>query len=604
MWKKHRLEISTLITVIVGFLALMGVVAYSLINAMSSYTVDYATAITEEVRGRINEELNETILVGRTVASDPYLVELVGREEEYSDEEFVALVSRYFTLMEESLQDFHFVLVTEESRLYITEEGLYKVMDETANEHDLWYSELLSVDEEYNVNIDTDEVNDYALTAFANYKMRDGEGELLGCLAAGMKLPQLQEILAEYEADYDISVALVDADGVVQVATDDSLIGTQTLSVELTEGETSMLLKGMGAYEVTTPLAEVNWWIVVQDENGSAMSIFLETLRNATSILLLLLIVLIIVTMVGVHRNSKLLEKEATNDGIGYLSAIYVSMHMIDLEKDTIEILKTNDYIEKRKGGDDLPASEQIRNAMREISIEGHRDNSVKFVDLSTLPERMLGKKSIYFEFEGKISGWCRARFITVEENAKGLPTKVLYAVEPIDVQKRREEQLRHLSETDLLTGIRNRGSGEATVRNLMYKGVHGMFCVLDADHFKQVNDNFGHSVGDEVIKSVAKCLEMAFRGNDVVFRLGGDEFAVYAPSVMDEKTGREILGRFLHYIDGIVIPEMGETGVCVSIGATIYREDEMMDFDEIYKRADSAAYESKKTEGSTVTFA
>lgn len=165
------------------------------------------------------------------------------------------------------------------------------------------------------------------------------------------------------------------------------------------------------------------------------------------------------------------------------------------------------------------------------------------------------------------------------------------------------KEKLIILSETDRMTGLLNRVSGELKVEDSLRNGKGGLFILLDVDHFKSINDNFGHGVGDLVIINVANCLKTAFRENDIVFRLGGDEFSAYAPQIHDKKVAKSIINRFIENLKTIVIPEIGDRPVTASIGATIVIPGEPADFADNYKLIDSAVYESKKIAGSYVTF-
>lgn len=153
------------------------------------------------------------------------------------------------------------------------------------------------------------------------------------------------------------------------------------------------------------------------------------------------------------------------------------------------------------------------------------------------------------------------------------------------------------------MTGLKNRGSGEKNITDLMDQGIEGMFCLLDADKFKSINDNFGHEVGDKVIKAIANCLKKSFRNNDVVMRLGGDEFAAYAIGVTDLEHANIVINRIFGLIDKIDIPELGERKISISLGAAFFSVAENLNFTELYKRADSVAYESKKTFGNCATF-
>lgn len=139
-------------------------------------------------------------------------------------------------------------------------------------------------------------------------------------------------------------------------------------------------------------------------------------------------------------------------------------------------------------------------------------------------------------EFIGKVSGWCRERFIPVDYDADGRLWHVLYCVENIDEEKRRENRLMYLAQTDLMTGIRNRGSGENKITEYLVRKQCGLLCLLDCDKFKSINDTYGHVVGDKVIIAIADTLRKSCRDDDVVLRLGGDEFAVFIPGMLDKE--------------------------------------------------------------------
>ena len=165
------------------------------------------------------------------------------------------------------------------------------------------------------------------------------------------------------------------------------------------------------------------------------------------------------------------------------------------------------------------------------------------------------------------------------------------------------KEMLIALSETDQMTNLLNRVSGEKKVTEHLKNGDGGFLILLDVDHFKSINDTFGHGVGDQVIIQVAKCLKSTFREHDIVFRLGGDEFSAYAAEVTTKKIANQIIKRFIANLETIEIPELGDRKITASIGATIIKPGTSVNFTEKYKLVDEGVYESKKVEGSQVTF-
>lgn len=169
--------------------------------------------------------------------------------------------------------------------------------------------------------------------------------------------------------------------------------------------------------------------------------------------------------------------------------------------------------------------------------------------------------------------------------------------------KKKLEDELLILSETDVLTGIRNRRSGEAKIEELIGSGAKGMFCLLDIDKFKSINDNYGHNVGDKALIAVADCLKRSFRSSDITMRLGGDEFASFAVGIETETQGAECINRFFSEVEKIDIPEIGKGKISVSLGAVLFSNRKADEFDKIYAMADSTMYVCKKNQGNYFSF-
>lgn len=172
-----------------------------------------------------------------------------------------------------------------------------------------------------------------------------------------------------------------------------------------------------------------------------------------------------------------------------------------------------------------------------------------------------------------------------------------------ISRNKEVENKLIELSETDALTGINNRGSGEAKIDQMLRRGCEGFFCMMDINKFKKINDTYGHDVGDKVLQIVADCLKTCFRDKDVVMRLGGDEFVVFAENIIGLDDAKRCITRLFETLASMRIPEMGEETVTISLGASIALASQGKDFDTIYKEADSVMYRVKDLPGSNYAF-
>ena len=169
--------------------------------------------------------------------------------------------------------------------------------------------------------------------------------------------------------------------------------------------------------------------------------------------------------------------------------------------------------------------------------------------------------------------------------------------------EQKKGKELKALSETDRMTGLYDRVSGERKVTELIASGNGGMFLELDIDHFKDINDTYGHQTGDIVILAISNALRGAFRTNDVIMRLGGDEFGVFAVGIVNQEMGAYIIQRLFNRVERLDIPEMNGEKVCISVGAALCPEDKALSFQELYGIADEALYASKRTSGNCLTF-
>jgi diguanylate cyclase (GGDEF)-like protein len=158
-----------------------------------------------------------------------------------------------------------------------------------------------------------------------------------------------------------------------------------------------------------------------------------------------------------------------------------------------------------------------------------------------------------------------------------------------------RVAEFEQLAYIDPLTGLANRRYAEIALNSRFeelerYNWAFGVI-FIDIDRFKDVNDRFGHDIGDEVLRTVAKTLQNSVRSFDVVGRWGGEEFLAVIANV----DGEELLAaanRFRALVEESSIQAVPGLRVTISLGATIARTDD--DIASILKRVDQLMYESK----------
>jgi len=161
---------------------------------------------------------------------------------------------------------------------------------------------------------------------------------------------------------------------------------------------------------------------------------------------------------------------------------------------------------------------------------------------------------------------------------------------------------LHDVTTVDGLTGLTNRTEGEQRIRRaaaLMGRMRLGYALVmLDLDHFKRINDNFGHQVGDRVLSAFAAILRNTVREADIAVRWGGEEFLVVLLGE-DVAAAEKFTHRLLEMTRELKVPIEGNVvRVTVSAGIRYVRPDEVqsMGFDQAIKDADDALYHTKQT--------
>jgi len=149
----------------------------------------------------------------------------------------------------------------------------------------------------------------------------------------------------------------------------------------------------------------------------------------------------------------------------------------------------------------------------------------------------------------------------------------------------------------DMLTGVydRTRMEMEAPLmlREALKQGLFATVLILDADHFKDVNDGYGHLQGDEVLKAIAARLGTTLRSSDRVFRFGGEEFVAVCPGT-DHEEGLRLAER-LRWTIATSVKTPDDRPVTVSIGVATADEDGV-DFTAVLTAADGRLYAAKKS--------
>lgn len=148
-----------------------------------------------------------------------------------------------------------------------------------------------------------------------------------------------------------------------------------------------------------------------------------------------------------------------------------------------------------------------------------------------------------------------------------------------------------HVSQIDPLTSVFNKETTQNLIDQKLKKNEHFCFLILDVDDFKSVNDNYGHAVGDKVLKCLGNLFKNHFRQSDIVGRIGGDEFIIL---VQDENIAETRIQSLLQKVNELKIEELKDFKLSISVGMA-FAPSNGKTFMELYRHADQALYQTKR---------
>ena len=189
-----------------------------------------------------------------------------------------------------------------------------------------------------------------------------------------------------------------------------------------------------------------------------------------------------------------------------------------------------------------------------------------------------------------------------------------ILVISGIDISRKRtfkkledtQSELKILATTDPLTGLFNRrcfeDRAEAEIKRSIRYNKSLTVIMADLDHFKKINDNFGHKVGDHALKEVAKIIRKSLRDIDLIGRYGGEEFIMLFPE-LDQTTSLTVAERLRKEIENTVISVKERTvKITVSLGITELSKGSKYSLDTLTHRADEALYKSKDNGRNMIT--
>ncbi|WP_370260071.1 diguanylate cyclase [Idiomarina sp.] len=214
---------------------------------------------------------------------------------------------------------------------------------------------------------------------------------------------------------------------------------------------------------------------------------------------------------------------------------------------------------------------------------------------------QVLSPRNSFKQWQQNVDGYAPVWTSVQVEAAKTLAEDLAIGASAFQIEKLNQElteaneRLEHLVHTDALTQVWNRYHMEQTleeeVKRCERHGRNLSVILLDIDHFKRVNDDYGHDVGDNVLKLISEALDKWLRSSDVFGRWGGEEFLIIAPETDLESAG-QLAERLRRRLANLQFDKVGQ--VTASFGVAELSRSESRN--SLVKRADNALYQVKES--------
>ena len=292
--------------------------------------------------------------------------------------------------------------------------------------------------------------------------------------------------------------------------------------------------------------------------------------------------------LAGIIRKSELFFKESQR-------AAFIGSYLFDFTADQWE---SSEVLDQIFGID----KNYVRNVQGWLSIV-HPDD-LAMMDRHLREDVILGCKAFNKEYRIVRKSDGETRWVIgrgeVNFSSEGNPLSLTGTIMDISERKALEHRLERQAQTDSLTGLDNRGHFlEMAERELSRVQRHQLpmaLAMLDLDHFKAVNDTYGHEVGDRVLKKFAEICRKSLRSIDLMGRIGGEEFAIVFPETSINRA-LEVVERLRESVATTEIPlDNGlPIQITVSLGLASFDKSDV-NIDVLLNRADQALYEAKRT--------
>lgn len=274
-----------------------------------------AELFVSEVQSDIVDSFSDSVGASKAI-NNTFIRDFIERRDEFTDAEASAYIGSYLNGIKKQFGYDTVFLTIECTKEYFTEYGLMKVLD-LKGEDDAWYLNFKTSGKEMELNVDNDQANDNRITVYNNIRMHNDNGEFIGICGVGHSLSSLNSDIDALEQKYELNVMLSDANGIIQVAGDDSLPGTEITSyikAYIDNYDFNSVYDydkiGTGGYIIVKYIPEYDWFLCIESPEQLDEMTKLVVYNLLAALAALVIMVVIISVAMKYQEDETLLFKE------------------------------------------------------------------------------------------------------------------------------------------------------------------------------------------------------------------------------------------------------------------------------------------------------
>lgn len=622
-----RTNLLVCLITIAGFL-MTAILSYRSNYSASLQNIEQVSDLTSEgIYYQMTSTFTKPVNVSLTMANDSLLRDFLSEEQDHLDDSTYIETLRGFLSGYRDKYGYDSVfLVSTATGRYYNFSGLDRVLTEGDPENE-WYFDLLESGLDYSMNVDNDEVEgaQNEVTVFVNCQIKDEHGAVMGVVGVGLRIGNLQELLLDYEKDYDVNVYLIDEEGQIEISSQytgykqyslfelhhyDSQARRQVLDWRQKETANRFWTSDQegnlrSKYIVSRFLPELDWHLVVERDTAALIADLNRQMRLTVLIISIIVAgILVVITRVIRSFNRQIvtltqsIEQERRSIFEQATGQLFENIYELDITHNCAANEKTERYFESLGAPAGTPFDKALQIIAQKQIKEEYREGYIRtFCPENVIRAYEKGEETLHYEFmicrDGDNYYWMRITARLVHLDSDGSLHMLTYR-QNIEPEKLQEQRLQHMAHTDEMTGLLTKAATQRRIETMLREQPGGLFAfiIFDIDNFKQANDRFGHAFGDGVIREFTQTIRRHFESGDVLGRIGGDEFAAFLP-VPEERFAADKVKELSRDLDRAYTHDGKSWHISASIGVAFAPRDGS-DFTSLYQNADAALYQTK----------